>query len=162
MCSFFHLEPVHCFMSSSNCFFLTCIWISQESSKVVWYFHLFKTFPWFVVIHTVPGSSAGKESTCNAGDLGLNPGLGRCPGEGNGYPLQYSCLKNPMDRGDWRATVHGVAKSQTRLNDWRLLTYFRQGSPWKAGTLSDIICALKTACNLNLLTQWQLLPGFLP
>ena len=58
-----------------------------------------------------------KESTCNAGDLGLNPGLGRCPGEGNGYPLQYSCLKNPMDRGDWRATVHGVAKSQTRLND---------------------------------------------
>ena len=51
-----------------------------------------------------PGSSAGKESACNVGDLGLIPGLGRSPGEGNGYPLQYSGLKN---------TVHGVAKSQT-------------------------------------------------
>ena len=45
------------------------------------------------------------------------PGLGRSPGEGNGYPLQYSCLKNPMDRGAWWATVHGVAQSQTRLSD---------------------------------------------
>ena len=53
---------------------------------------------------------SGKESTCNAGDLGLISGLGRFPGEGNGYPFQYSCLENPMDRGAWRATVHGVAK----------------------------------------------------
>ena len=52
-----------------------------------------------------------------AGDLGLIPGLGRFPGERNGYPLQCSCLENSMDRGAWWATVHGVAKSQTRLSD---------------------------------------------
>ena len=54
--------------------------------------------------------SAGKESACNAGDQGSIPGLGRYPGEGNGNPLQYSCPENPMDRGAWQATVHGVAK----------------------------------------------------
>ena len=57
-----------------------------------------------------PRSSVGKESACNAGDLGLIPGLGRSPGEGNSKPLQYSCLKNPMGRGAWQATVHGVAR----------------------------------------------------
>ena len=60
-----------------------------------------------------PGGSDGKESTCNAGDTGLIPGSGRSPGEGNGYPLQYSCLENAMDRGAWRAAVHGVPKSWT-------------------------------------------------
>ena len=50
-----------------------------------------------------PGDSDGKESACNAGDPGLVPGLGRSPGEGNGNPLQYSCLENPMDRGAWQA-----------------------------------------------------------
>ena len=55
----------------------------------------------------------GKESACNAGNLGSIPGLGRSSGKGNGYPLQYSCLENPMDRGVWRATFHGVSKSQT-------------------------------------------------
>ena len=58
-----------------------------------------------------PGSSAGKESTCNAGDLGSIPEFGRSPGEGKGYPLQYSGLENSMD-----CIVHGVAKSQTRLS----------------------------------------------
>ena len=57
------------------------------------------------------GGSNDKESACNAGDLDLIPGSGRVPGEGNGYPLQYSCLENSMDRGDWQVTVHGVAKS---------------------------------------------------
>ena len=57
-----------------------------------------------------PGGSNSKETACNAGDLGLILGLGRSPGERNGNPLQYSCLKNPMDRGDWWATVHGVAR----------------------------------------------------
>ena len=57
-----------------------------------------------------PGGSDGKKSACNARDLGLILGLGRPPGEGNGYPLQYSCLKNPMDRGAWRAIVHRVTK----------------------------------------------------
>ena len=54
-------------------------------------------------------SSVHKESTSNAGDPGSIPGLGRSPGEGNGNPFQYSCLENPMDRGDWQVTVHGVA-----------------------------------------------------
>ena len=54
--------------------------------------------------------SAGEQSAYNAGDLGSIPGLGRFPGEGNGNPLQYSCLENPMDRGAWQATVHGVAR----------------------------------------------------
>ena len=57
------------------------------------------------------GGSDGKESACNAGDPGSIAGLGRSPGEGNGYPLQYSCLGNPMDRGACQATVHGVAES---------------------------------------------------
>ena len=60
-----------------------------------------------------PGVSDGKESACNAGDPGLIPGLGRSPGEGNGYPIQYSCLENFIDRGAWWATVLGVAKNQT-------------------------------------------------
>ena len=54
-----------------------------------------------------------KKTSCNAGDLDLIPGSGRSPVEGNGYPLQYSCLENSMDRGAWQATVHGVAKRQT-------------------------------------------------
>ena len=58
----------------------------------------------------LPGGPDGKESTCNAGDLGLILGLGRPPGEGNGYSLQCSCLENSMNRGDWQATVHGVAE----------------------------------------------------
>ena len=62
-----------------------------------------------------PGGSDGKESACNAGDLGSIPGLGRSPRKENGYPLQYSCLESPMDRGAWRAAVHGVAKGQTPL-----------------------------------------------
>ena len=69
------------------------------------------------------GVSAGKETTCNAGDLGSIPGLGRSPGKGDGYPFQYSCLQNPMDRGTWRAIVHGVAKSQTQLSDFHSLTH---------------------------------------
>ena len=64
-----------------------------------------------------PGGSDSKESACNAGDLGSIPGSGRSPGEGNGNPLQYSCLENPMGRGAWQATVHGTAKSQKQLSD---------------------------------------------
>ena len=62
------------------------------------------------------GGSDGKESVCNVRDLGLIPGSGRSP-EGNGYPLQYSCLGNAMDRGAWSAAAHRVAKSQTRLSN---------------------------------------------
>ena len=67
---------------------------------------------WFKVFLGFPRGSAGKESTCNAGDLGSIPGVERSSGEGNGYPLQYSGLENSMD-----CIVHGIAKSQTRLSD---------------------------------------------
>ena len=60
-----------------------------------------------------PGSSDGKASACNAGDLGSTPGSGRSPGEGNGNRLQYSCLETPMDREAWQVMVHWVTKSQT-------------------------------------------------
>ena len=64
------------------------------------------------------GGSEVKASACNAGDLGSIPESGRSPGDGNGNPLQYSCLENPTDGGAWWATVHGVAKSRIRLNDF--------------------------------------------
>ena len=63
-----------------------------------------------------PGGSEVIVSACNAGDLGSTPGLGRYPGEGNGNPLQYSCLEDSIDREAWRATVHVVAESQTELS----------------------------------------------
>ena len=65
-----------------------------------------------------PGGSEVKASACNVGDLGLTPGLGRSPEEGNGNPPQYSCLENPMDGGAWWATVHGVTKRWTWLRDF--------------------------------------------
>ena len=90
-----------------------------------------------IVLTTAPGAGEGqvtlwasqvvlvvKNLLANAGDVkdvGLIPGLGRSPGEGNGNPLQYSCLENPMDGGAWWATVHGVAKSQTRLINFTLV-----------------------------------------
>ena len=64
-----------------------------------------------------PRGSDGKTSACNAGDLGSIPGSERSLGEGNGNPLQYSCLENPRDKGAWQGTVHGVAKYQTQLSD---------------------------------------------
>ena len=77
----------------------------------------------FLVDPQFPGGSEVKLSACNAGDPGLISGSGRSPGEGNGNPLQYSCLENPMDGGAWWATVHGVAKSQTGLSDFTF-TFF--------------------------------------
>ena len=173
-------------MSSSNCWFLSCIQISQDACQLVSYSHLLNNFPQFVVIHTVkvfgivskaevdvflelscffndptdvgnlisgssafsksslhvwkfmihillkpglenfehyftrgfPGGSEGKASAWNAGGQGSVPWSERSPGEGNGNLLQYSCLENPMDRGAWWATVHGVAKSQTWLSNY--------------------------------------------
>ena len=64
-----------------------------------------------------PDGSGGKESSCNAGDSGSIPELGRSPGEGNGYSLQYSCLENSLDRGACQAIVSRVTKSQTQLSD---------------------------------------------
>ena len=73
----------------------------------------------YKVFGVFPDGSAGKESACNAGDTedaGLIPGLRRCPGGGNGNPLQYSCLINSMDGRAWRATVHRATKSRTQLS----------------------------------------------
>ena len=93
-----------------------------------------KYLPRSLALWWIPSGSAGKESTCNAGDLGSIPGLGRSPGEGNGYPLQYSGLENSMD-----CIVHEVAKSQTQLNDfhfhftfalWWILAHRPQVKAW--------------------------------
>ena len=67
------------------------------------------------------------KSACDVGDLGLTPGLGRFPGEGNGYPLQYSCLETSMDRGAWWAIAHRVAKSQMLLNNKRNTNWNARG-----------------------------------
>ena len=72
-----------------------------------------------------PGGSDGKESSCDAGyagDMSSIPGSGRSPGEGNGNPLQYSCLENSMDRRAWRAIVHGVAKNPTQIRNFHNTT----------------------------------------
>ena len=66
----------------------------------------------FIILHGLPEWLNSKESACNTGGVGLIPGSGRSPGGGNGNPLQYSCLENPMDRGAWRATVNSIAKSR--------------------------------------------------
>ena len=77
-----------------------------------------------------PGGSDSKQSACNAGDLGSIRGLGRSPGEGNGYPLQYSCLENSMNRGAGRAT-DGVSKSRTRLSNQHFpCRRFMRGRSW--------------------------------
>ena len=65
----------------------------------------------------------GKNPPDNAGDTDLIPGWGTSPGEGNGNPFQFSCLEHPMDRGSWRATVHGVTKSRTQLSEFRVYIY---------------------------------------
>ena len=84
----------------------------MESRKVVLK-NLFTGQQW-----RFPGGSDGKASACKAGDSGSIPGSGRSPGEGNGNPLQYSCLENSMHGGAWWAPVHGATKSQTRLSDF--------------------------------------------
>ena len=113
MYSFSYLEPVCCPMSSSNCCFLTCIQISQEAGQVLWYSHLLKNFPQFIVIHTVRDFGIVNKAEV---DVFL--------GKGNGTPLQYSCLENPMDGGAWQAAVHGVEKSRIWLSDFTFTFHF--------------------------------------
>ena len=74
-----------------------------------------------------PGGSEVKASACNAGDLGSIPESGISPGEGDGNPLQYSCVENPMDGGAWWATIHGVAKSRTRLSNFTFFHFLGCG-----------------------------------
>ena len=77
----------------------------------------------YIHIQGFSGGLDGKKSACKAGDLGSIPGSGRSPGKGHCNQLQYSCLENPKDRGAWRATVRGVAKSQTQMSDFHSLTH---------------------------------------
>ena len=82
-----------------------------------------------LTVRGFPSGSVGKESACNAGDLGSIPGLGRSPGEGNGNPLQCSCLENSIDRGARQATVHGIAVT----HNWETFTFHSQlGFPGSA------------------------------
>ena len=107
-----------------------------------------------------PGSSDSKASAYNVGDPGSIPGPGRSPGEGNGNPLQYSCLENPMDRGAWQATVHGFTKSWTRLSDWATTTMLlEQPSPTVniLGILWEIfliLCKIVTSSSLPRKQPW--------
>ena len=84
-----------------------------------------------------------KETACNAGDPGSMPESGRAPGEGNGNPLQYSCMENPMNRGVWRATVHRFTKSQTRLSDLTLFQILKD----------DAVKVLHSICQQTWKTQ---------
>ena len=132
MYSFPNLEPLCCSMSSSYCCFLTCIQVSQKAGKVVWCSLLFKSFPQFVVIHTVKGLCVVNKYmdiipcflSIDNFHFQIQNTLKYVLGEGNGTPLQYSCLANPMDRGAWWAAVHGVARSRTRLSDFTFTFHF--------------------------------------
>ena len=105
------------------------------------------------VFWSFPCGSAGKESSCNAGDLDLIPGLGRSPGEGKDYPLQYSHLENSMD-----CTVHGVTKSQTRLSDFHFLySLVRKFSLIRLKLLSGCVSPVCCFFFLTNLREWLLL-----
>ena len=91
--------------------------MQELTSVTLPYFQMGRKRSFFSSVVSFPSGSDGKESTCNVGDLGSILWLERSLGEGNGNPLQYSCLENPMDREAWRAIVRGVAKSQTQLSN---------------------------------------------
>ena len=89
------------------------------------------------------GGSDGEESACNEGDLGLIPGSGRFPGEGNGNPLLYSCLEISMDRGAWWATVHRVTRSQMRLSNF----HFRHSKGLQMAQAEALLCLLPSLAS---------------
>ena len=117
----FHLAPQNSTRLALQPFWLLLHspFVSRNTASIFLRAHHFCTFTqlvlWLAPFHVsgLPWSSNAKESACNAGDPGLSPGVGRSPGEGNGNPLQDSCLENPMDRGAWCATVHGLTKRRT-------------------------------------------------
>ena len=86
-----------------------------------------------------PGGSGVKNPLATAGDAASIPGLGRSPGEGNGNPLQHSCLENPIDRGAWQATIHGVAKSPTWLSDWTRTTTKYEIKQWELSSAQPAV-----------------------
>ena len=94
-----------------------------------------------------PGGSEGKDPTYNVGYLGFSPGSGRSPGEGNGNPLQYFCLENPMDGGAWRAISHGVAKSQTQLSTHSSVGTVVKLSGEQEGLRGSVVVSLPAASS---------------
>ena len=117
-----------------------------------------------------PSDADGKEPACNARDPGLIPGLGRAPGGGHSNPFQYSCLENPMDRGAWWATVHGVTKSQTQLKSktkvaaglvflqpllgLQMLPFSVEPSSWEtAASAPSLLCACTSLVSRCVLTS---------
>ena len=108
-----------------------------------------------------PGSSDGKESAHSVRDLGSIPGSARSCGERNGNPLQYSCLENPMDRGDWWITVHGFTKSQTPDTTERLTPYRSSAFPFayafSAQSMQSAVCSCRS-CFHFLPSDWATTP----
>ena len=102
-----------------------------------------------------PGGSAGKESSCNEADLGSIPGLERSPGEGQGNPLQYSSLRNPLDRGAWQATVHKESDI-TEATDHTLYNHkgFHLGHTWMASGFPYLLQSKSKFCNKELMI-WE-------
>ena len=94
----------------------TLVWFLGQKDPLYMGFHIHTMY--IYIYQGFPGDSVVKNLPANAGDVGSTPGLERSPGGGNGDLLWYPCLGNPMDRGVWRATVHGVTKSWTQLSDW--------------------------------------------
>ena len=102
-----------------------------------------------------PGGSAGKESACNAGALGLILGLGTSLSGGHGHPPQYSCLENPMDTGAWWATVHGVVKSRTWLSDVKHSVVQLESGKWKISNWL-LLGTLKEIADIELSPGWAM------
>ena len=111
-----HRLWVHC-RFKTHIWILACIVLKSQEFSLVWFYTCFilggKLQFWFKTIYSAQWL---KNPPANLGDVGSIPGSGRSPGGRNGNPLQYSCLEDPMDRGAWQATVHGVAKSWTCLS----------------------------------------------
>ena len=105
-----------CFFNHSKCFSCVFCVVSPCLDSSIFWGHI-SVFLSLTLLKDFPGGSDSKESACNAGDPDSVPGLVRSPGEGNGNPLQYSCLETPMDREAWWSTVHWVTKSWAVLNE---------------------------------------------
>ena len=120
--SFTNLEPVCCSMSSSNCWFLTCIQISQEAGKVIWYSHLFQNFPQFVVIHTVKGFGIAIEAEVDVF-------------------LEFSCFfYDPVDVGNLISGSYAFFKSN--LNIWKFLVQVLLKLTWRILSITLLVCEI--------------------
>ena len=142
-------------LGSPKCLCLLCIHVLSPPSPSfpcpsvslpgTWLALLSLNFPFLLLLFPLllmgfPGGSVIKNLPPNAGDKSSIPGLGRVPGEGNGSPLQYSCLGNPMDRGAWQVTVHGVPKNRTPLSMHTLLLMDQGLSRHQIGSLELTLC----------------------